>query len=239
MVADFNRLYVGISLLIAVCFSYIFNLDPLLLSVIVLFILYDLFSVKLTNLIVQLLIIAFILILYILVKEYKILFDYLYLIQIFFILLTILSSKYRFILFNISVCTFCLILFFINYTDRYIFYLIIFISFFNDTMAYIFGSKIKGPLILPNISPKKTWSGTLISFSLSTFVLIFLNFNILFSILISIFLFLGDIFFSFIKRSLNIKDFSSTLGNHGGMLDRIDSMFLISIFFQLYLIINL
>lgn len=239
MVADFNRLYVGISLLIAVCFSYIFNLDLLLLSVIVLFILYDLFSVKLTNLIVQLLIIAFILILYILVKEYKILFDYLYLIQIFFILLTILSSKYRFILFNISVCTFCLILFFINYTDRYIFYLIIFISFFNDTMAYIFGSKIKGPLILPNISPKKTWSGTLISFSLSTFVLIFLNFNILFSILISIFLFLGDIFFSFIKRSLNIKDFSSTLGNHGGMLDRIDSMFLISIFFQFILITKL
>ena len=239
MVADFNRLYVGISLLIAVCFSYIFNLDLLLLSVIVLFILYDLFSVKLTNLIVQLLIIAFILILYILIKEYKILFDYLYLIQIFFILLTILSSKYRFILFNLSVCTFCLILFFINYTDRYIFYLIIFISFFNDTMAYIFGSKIKGPLILPNISPKKTWSGTLISFFLSTFVLILLNFNILFSILISIFLFLGDIFFSFIKRSLNIKDFSSTLGNHGGMLDRIDSMFLISIFFQFILITKL
>ena len=239
MVADFNRLYVGISLLIAVFFSYIFNLDLLLLSVIVLFILYDLFSVKLTNLIVQLLIIAFILILYILVKEYKILFDYLYLIQIFFILLTILSSKYRFILFNISVCTFCLILIFINYTDRYIFYLIIFISFFNDTMAYIFGSKIKGPLILPNISPKKTWSGTLISFSLSTFVLIFLNFNILFSILISISLFLGDIFFSFIKRSLNIKDFSNTLGNHGGMLDRIDSMFLISIFFQFILITKL
>ena len=123
------------------------------------------------------------------IKEYKILFDYLYLIQIFFILLTILSSKYRFILFNISVCIFCLILFFINYTDRYIFYLIIFISFFNDTTAYIFGSKIKGPLILPNISPKKTWSGTLISFFLSTFVLLFLNFNILFSILISIFLF--------------------------------------------------
>lgn len=239
MVADFNRLYVGISLLIAVCFSYIFNLDLLLLSIIALFIFYDLFSLKLTNLIVQLLIIAFILILYFLIKEYKIVFDYLYLIQIFFILLTILSSKYRFILFNVSVCTFCLILFFINYTDRYIFYLIIFISFFNDTMAYIFGSKIKGPLILPNISPKKTWSGTLISFSLSTFVLIFLNFNILFSILISIFLFLGDIFFSFIKRSLNIKDFSSALGNHGGMLDRIDSMFLISIFFQFTLITKL
>tara|TARA_A100001035_G_scaffold266692_1_gene249996 strand:- start:5070 stop:5390 length:321 start_codon:yes stop_codon:yes gene_type:complete len=106
-------------------------------------------------------------------------------------------------------------------------------------MAYIFGSKIKGPLILPNISPKKTWSGTLISFFLSTIILIILNFDIFFSVLISIFLFLGDIFFSFIKRSLNIKDFSSALGNHGGILDRLDSMFLISIFFKLYLIINL
>ena len=239
MVADLNRIFVGISLLLAVCFSYFFNLDLILLFIIVLFVLYDLYALKLINSITQILIISFILILYFLIINFDILLIYLCLIQISLILLTLLVSKYKFILFNITVFIFCLILFLINNADRNIFYLIIGISFFNDTMAYIFGSKIKGPLILPNISPKKTWSGTLISFFLSTIILIILNFDIFFSVLISIFLFLGDIFFSFIKRSLNIKDFSSALGNHGGILDRLDSMFLISIFFQLYLIINL
>ncbi len=239
MVADLNRLFVGISLLLVVCFSYFLNLDLILLFIIVLFVLYDLYALKLINSITQILIISFILILYYLINNFDILWTYLCLIQLSLILLTLLISRYKFILFNISVCIFCLILFLINNADRNIFYLIIGISFFNDTIAYIFGSKIKGPLILPNISPKKTWSGTLISFFLSTIILIILNFDIFFSVLISIFLFLGDIFFSFIKRSLNIKDFSSALGNHGGILDRLDSMFLISIFFQLYLIINL
>tara|TARA_B100000941_G_scaffold217211_1_gene160081 strand:- start:129 stop:848 length:720 start_codon:yes stop_codon:yes gene_type:complete len=239
LVADLNRLFVGISLLLVVCFSYFLNLDLILLFIIVLFVLYDLYALKLINSITQILIISFILILYYLINNFDILWTYLCLIQLSLILLTLLISRYKFILFNISVCIFCLILFLINNADRNIFYLIIGISFFNDTIAYIFGSKIKGPLILPNISPKKTWSGTLISFFLSTIILIILNFDIFFSVLISIFLFLGDIFFSFIKRSLNIKDFSSALGNHGGILDRLDSMFLISIFFQLYLIINL
>jgi phosphatidate cytidylyltransferase len=44
-------------------------------------------------------------------------------------------------------------------------------------------------------------------------------------------LFYGDIYFSFIKRKLAIKDFSRLLSSHGGMLDRLDSItFLIIIF---------
>ena len=56
--------------------------------------------------------------------------------------------------------------------DKNLIYLIIAISFFNDTIAYIVGSNIKGPLISPKISPNKTWSGTLISFFISTFILV-------------------------------------------------------------------
>ena len=136
----------------------------------------------------------------------------------------------------LSVYIFCIILFNIALIDRYIFYIIILISFFNDTTAYIFGKTIGGPLIIPKISPKKTWSGTFISFVLSTLLLYFLNFNILFSALISIFLFLGDIFFSYIKRILNLDDFSLILKSHGGILDRLDSMFFVTIIFQIYLI---
>jgi phosphatidate cytidylyltransferase len=44
-------------------------------------------------------------------------------------------------------------------------------------------------------------------------------------------LFYGDIYFSYIKRKLDIKDFSTLLSTHGGVLDRLDSIsFLVIIF---------
>ena len=236
MVADFNRLYVGILLLTIVCISFVFKLDLYLLYLILLFISFDLYKLKLVNNIFLIIIITFSIIFFSLINFFTIFWNNLYLIQTLLISLTIFTTKHRVILFYISLFLFCLILFYIINVDRYIFYLIIGISFFNDTVAYIFGSKIKGPLIIPKISPNKTWSGTVISIFLSTSVLFLLNINLILSLLISIFLFMGDIFFSFIKRFLNIKDFSSSLGNHGGILDRIDSMFLISIIFHFYLV---
>ena len=42
---------------------------------------------------------------------------------------------------------------------------------------------------------------------------------------------LGDLFFSYIKRSKNIKDFSNLMPGHGGILDRFDSvMFVLPVF---------
>jgi phosphatidate cytidylyltransferase len=115
--------------------------------------------------------------------------------------------------------------------DRNIIYLIITISFINDTIAYIVGSYVKGPLISPIISPKKTWSGTSISFLITSFLLIYLGYSLLIAPIMAISLFYGDIYFSFIKRKLNIKDFSRILSTHGGLLDRLDSItFLIVIF---------
>ena len=115
--------------------------------------------------------------------------------------------------------------------DKNLIYLIIAISFFNDTIAYIVGSNIKGPLISPKISPNKTWSGTLISFVISTFILLILDYSLIISSIMAISLFYGDIYFSYIKRKLHIKDFSNLLASHGGILDRLDSIsFLIIIF---------
>tara|TARA_B100001057_G_C22177500_1_gene691944 strand:- start:72 stop:416 length:345 start_codon:yes stop_codon:yes gene_type:complete len=109
--------------------------------------------------------------------------------------------------------------------------LIIAISFVNDTIAYIAGSNIKGPLISPKISPNKTWSGTSISFFVSTFTLVLLEYSLIVSSIMAISLFYGDIYFSYIKRKLNIKDFSTLLSTHGGVLDRLDSIsFLVIIF---------
>jgi len=109
-------------------------------------------------------------------------------------------------------------------TDRYYFYLLLLISFINDSTAYIFGNLLKGPKIIPSISPNKTWSGTSISFLISLLMLLLiLDLNIIFCIFISSLFFLGDIYFSLIKRKNNIKDFSNLIPGHGGILDRVDS----------------
>ena len=114
--------------------------------------------------------------------------------------------------------------YFIFYFDRNLLYFVIFVAFFNDTVAYIFGNLLKGPLIIPQISPKKTWSGTIVSFIL-TFILIYqYDYSFFVAILLSISLFVGDIYYSFIKRQNRLKDFSNLLQSHGGILDRLDSM---------------
>jgi CDP-diglyceride synthetase len=43
----------------------------------------------------------------------------------------------------------------------------------------------------------------------------------------------GDMMFSWFKRKNNIKDFSNLLKEHGGILDRIDSLILVVMFFGL------
>ena len=81
------------------------------------------------------------------------------------------------------------------------------------------------------MSPKKTLSGTSFSFFITTLLFIYLDYNLFIAPIMAISLFYGDIYFSFIKRKLGIKDFSRVLSTHGGVLDRIDSItFLVIIF---------
>ena len=228
-----SRILVGLILLLTTFSSYLFNLELFLITILIILISYDFYNLKIYKL------------------SYLIFFTLLPFASLFFlstkiinaftilicliIFLVLYNKRFKKELFLLSVYLFCTLLFNLAYQDRNIFYIIILISFFNDTVAYIAGKYIGGPVIVPKISPKKTWSGTSISFLLSTYVLVLFNFNILFSSLISIFLFFGDIFFSYIKRYLNLNDFSLLLRSHGGILDRLDSMFFITIIFQIYM----
>jgi phosphatidate cytidylyltransferase len=104
----------------------------------------------------------------------------------------------------------------------------------SDIGGFVFGKIFKGPK-LSSISPNKTISGSLGSIvftilTLAGFVFIFTkNFSyiILFvAITTSIACQLGDLFFSLLKRKAKIKDTGNFFPGHGGVLDRLDSIFL-------------
>lgn len=153
--------------------------------------------------------------------------------SIFSILISLFLYSYIKALFILNLSFFLLILAYLVLNDRSFFYIIILISFFNDTCAYLFGKSIGGPLIYPSITPNKTWSGTLISLILSTILIYQFNFSLIICFIMSSSLFLGDLYFSFIKRILKLKDFSNLLPGHGGILDRLDSIFLITIIYSI------
>ena len=235
MVYKLNRLIVGIFLCLILFFSFYYKLDNYLIFLIAAASFFDLWKSKfLFNLNILLLI----LVSTILIIDYSYdlnLFFYLNFFLFLIILLSFIYKSYVIYIFPLIILIFLYFLFNLSIIDRNILYLCFLFSFFNDTNAYIFGNFFKGPLIIPSISPKKTWSGTAISSFLSLILLLVLDFNFLFSLICSVSFFIGDVYFSYIKRLYNLKDFSNLLISHGGILDRLDSIFLIVIFFNIYL----
>lgn len=225
MVIDLNRILVGLGIVtyIFLCFS--LNLHYVLLYTIFFLILFDLiyskFSFK------YILLIPISLYLLINIDKFFLINLFIFISFLIFAFLT-LFKKFLHLLFIILISFFIYFNYQIYLYDFNLIYQIIIVSFLNDTLAYIFGKTIKGPLIIPSISPKKTWSGTIFSLFFSSLFLYKLGYSLFLSVLLGILFFLGDIFFSFIKRNLNIKDFSNLLSNHGGILDRLDSMFFVS-----------
>jgi phosphatidate cytidylyltransferase len=126
------------------------------------------------------------------------------------------------------------------------------VSWVGDTSAFILGKMIGRHKVCPSISPGKSWEGLLGGF-LGVFVfnilflpgikifpfVAYLNGMIpllLFSFLLTIVGFLGDISISYLKRKQGLKDVGNLLPGHGGLLDRFDSVFLISILILMIII---
>lgn len=104
-----------------------------------------------------------------------------------------------------------------------------------DTGAYASGLAFGRHPMAPRISPKKTWEGlagaAVAALAVATLMAVFLlqlpwwcGLVIGAAILVSATL--GDLGESMIKRDLGIKDMSSWLPGHGGVLDRLDSLLL-------------
>ena len=223
MVNNSLRLLPGLLILISVIVFYFSDLDYLFINLILILVLYDLKYSKFISFTQSTLI--FILLNIFFVFENFNLNELINL--IFFSLMIFLSLIFKKkIFFIFSIILFLITSYNLLRLDRDFFFIIILISFLNDTSAFLFGRYIGGPKILPNISPNKTWSGTTISFFITFSSLYLLEFNFYFSIFLSLSFFIGDIYFSYFKRQHNINDFSYLFSGHGGILDRLDSIFL-------------
>lgn len=103
----------------------------------------------------------------------------------------------------------------------------------SDTGAYAAGLAFGTHPMAPRISPKKTWEGfagaVVAAVAAGVLLAIFLlNLpwwaGVIFGVAILLTATLGDLAESMIKRDMGIKDMSSWLPGHGGLLDRLDSI---------------
>ena len=192
---DVNRTLVGAIILLFFIASYFLKLDYLVLSLVIILTIYDLYKSNFIENKHSFVILLIFLIISPFIFLNK---DLIYFFNLFLIfLVAIIIFKPTFYikyLFLTTILILCYNFFVILFKSRELFFFIFFISFFNDTVAYIFGKIIKGPLIIPSVSPNKTWSGTLISFLLTCALIFILEYDLYISIILSLSLFFGDIF---------------------------------------------
>lgn len=103
-----------------------------------------------------------------------------------------------------------------------------------DTMAYLVGKKWGKRKITPRISPGKSLEGTLAGLLFSVLAglvakfafahFLSLTHAVLLGIVVPLCGQLGDLYESLVKRSAELKDSSTMLPGHGGVLDRLDSL---------------
>lgn len=114
-----------------------------------------------------------------------------------------------------------------------------------DTTAYFIGKAYGTHFLAPSISPKKTWEGAIaglcgvfitgivckwlyVDFIDTTTLLILCS-------IVGISGQIGDLIESYFKRRVQVKDSSSFLPGHGGILDRFDALIFTTIVVYLYL----
>jgi phosphatidate cytidylyltransferase len=101
----------------------------------------------------------------------------------------------------------------------------------TDTLAYLVGRALGGPLLWPRVSPNKTWSGVvgglvggvaggiLVAYANGLGRLAVVG---VVALLLSAGAQAGDLFESAVKRRFGVKDTSRLIPGHGGLMDRLD-----------------
>lgn len=113
------------------------------------------------------------------------------------------------------------------------------LTWVNDSGAFFFGKRFGKRKLMPSVSPGKTWAGAygaVASSVLGTWA--FTQFLLkpyaglgmtwwgvlVFGVVLSVAAQVGDLVESMLKREAGVKDSSTLIPGHGGVLDRIDSL---------------
>lgn len=112
------------------------------------------------------------------------------------------------------------------------------IAIMTDTFAMLIGCLIGKHKLIPDVSPKKSWEGSIAGSLVGSAIAVIFYSNLIgefslslvvVTLLLSVVGQFGDLVFSKIKRENKIKDFSNIMPGHGGILDRLDSLIFISL----------
>jgi phosphatidate cytidylyltransferase len=121
-------------------------------------------------------------------------------------------------------------------------------AWLTDTFAFLIGIVAGRHKLIADVSPKKTWEGlvggVVLSVGVSTIVYIMFKradklSEVSLPILVLLFIgaavlaVVGDLVASLVKRQNNVKDFGNIMPGHGGVLDRLDSLFFVAPYFYL------
>lgn len=126
------------------------------------------------------------------------------------------------------------------------------LPWFADIGAYFVGSFLGKHKLCPKISPKKTVEGAIggvIVCILATCLLTWIFADLIYQKTVwinylslcllafvgSLFSILGDLSFSLVKRTFQIKDYGNIIMGHGGMLDRFDSVIFVAPLIRIYI----
>ena len=115
-------------------------------------------------------------------------------------------------------------------------------SAITDTFAYFVGTFFGKHKLIPEISPKKSVEGAIGGTVMGTLAVYLLGdlvqssfgvdisvfWYLLLGLLLSVLTQFGDLAASLVKRKYNTKDYGKIMGEHGGIMDRLDSVLFIS-----------
>ena len=123
-------------------------------------------------------------------------------------------------------------------------YLAVLSTFATDTAAYFVGRAIGRTKLAPSVSPGKTVEGGIGGLVAGAAAVILLNYLlglresavaiVPLAILLPLAAQAGDLAESKLKRSMQVKDASSLIPGHGGFMDRLDSVILVTVVVYYY-----
>jgi phosphatidate cytidylyltransferase len=123
----------------------------------------------------------------------------------------------------------------------------------TDIAGYFVGRALGGPKLWPRVSPKKTWSGFIggvLAAAVAGFLVAWiaqragwmqpfsLRNTVMLSIVASVASQFGDLGESALKRHCDVKDSSHLIPGHGGVMDRLDGFWAVSLILGIVLLLT-